>query len=162
MNEFIQILRAPIAIGKTNLSGEDMYMSAMRGKCLNIIHVYQDSLWAMGDKSIQVPSIAPVENATPEPAESTSGDQTDQTESASAAAVEEDAENVEKKFENVKISDEASAEVETQAESNAAGVEIDHEKVLTDSFLLALKYKSKEIKLPIIVSTFMKIMQTCW
>ena len=39
---------------------------------------------------------------------------------------------------------------------------IDHEKVLEDSFLCAIKFKQKEFKLPVIVSTFMKIMQTCW
>jgi translation initiation factor 2D len=38
---------------------------------------------------------------------------------------------------------------------------IDHEKILEESFLCAIKFKSKEFKLPIIVSTFMKIMQTC-
>ena len=31
---------APIAIGITWLSGEDMYMSGMRDKCLNILHLH--------------------------------------------------------------------------------------------------------------------------
>ncbi len=39
---------------------------------------------------------------------------------------------------------------------------VDHEQILTECFKCAIKFKSKEITLPIIVSTFMKIMQSCW
>ena len=44
-------------MGKSCLSGEDMYMSAMRGRCLSILHIHRDGLWAMGDKSLVVPNI---------------------------------------------------------------------------------------------------------
>ncbi|XP_064625145.1 eukaryotic translation initiation factor 2D-like [Lineus longissimus] len=43
--------KAPIAIGKTAMSGSDMYLSAMRGKGVMLYHVYKDQLWAHGDKS---------------------------------------------------------------------------------------------------------------
>ena len=51
------VLRVPIAIGRTSMCGEDMYMSGMRGKCVTILHIYQDQLWALGDQSIQPPII---------------------------------------------------------------------------------------------------------
>ena len=55
--------------------------------------------------------------------------------------------------EDLKLSDEVNEEEE---------VEIDHEKILLECFQCAIRFKSKEFKLPLIVSTFMKIMQTCW
>ena len=48
-----------MAIGKSFRSGEEMYMSAMKGKGLIILNIYNDNLWAMGDKSIQIPLILP-------------------------------------------------------------------------------------------------------
>jgi hypothetical protein len=56
---FFKLYRAPIAIGKSFKSGDDMYMSAMKGKCLNILNIYKDNLWALGDKSLEVPLISP-------------------------------------------------------------------------------------------------------
>ncbi|KAH9498457.1 Eukaryotic translation initiation factor 2D [Bulinus truncatus] len=43
--------KSPVAIGKALLSGEDMYMSAMRGKGVSVLHILGDALWEMGDKS---------------------------------------------------------------------------------------------------------------
>ncbi|XP_074642083.1 eukaryotic translation initiation factor 2D-like [Tubulanus polymorphus] len=43
--------RAPIGVGLTAMSSEDMYMSAMKGKGVLMAHVYKDYLWALGDKS---------------------------------------------------------------------------------------------------------------
>ncbi|BFY99154.1 hypothetical protein BsWGS_02194 [Bradybaena similaris] len=43
--------KSPVALGKALLSGEDMYMSAMRGKGVSILHIYGDALWEFGDKS---------------------------------------------------------------------------------------------------------------
>lgn len=40
--------------------------------------------------------------------------------------------------------------------------EIDHEKIVMESFQCAIRFKNKEFKLPVIVSTFMKVMQSCW
>lgn len=38
------IVQAPIAVGVTALSSEDMYMSGGRGRCVDIIHVIGDQL----------------------------------------------------------------------------------------------------------------------
>ncbi|XP_014678119.1 PREDICTED: eukaryotic translation initiation factor 2D-like [Priapulus caudatus] len=43
--------RAPVAVGRTLLSTEDMYMSAMRGKGVAVLHSYMDQLWSHGNKS---------------------------------------------------------------------------------------------------------------
>ena len=54
---------APIGIGRAHLSGEDMYMSGMRGKCLIMLQIFQDNLWSLGDRSISVPEIPTVKNS---------------------------------------------------------------------------------------------------
>jgi hypothetical protein len=153
------ISSAPIAIGKTYFSGEDMYMSAMKGKCLNIVNIYTDNLWAMGDKSIEVPNIP-----TPEPVVEKKSETEEMPKQALENEVvdasvepkielkenEEDVSQIEEKIDNLELKEDENKSV------------VDHEKILEDSFLCAIKFKQKEYKLPIIVSTFMKIMQTCW
>ena len=69
--------------------------------------------------------------------------------------------------EDLKLSDEVNAEsvgikVNDEEDNEEEEVEIDHEKILLECFQCAIRFKSKEFKLPLIVSTFMKIMQTCW
>jgi translation initiation factor 2D len=156
------VFSAPIAIGKANISGEDMYMSAMKGKCLNMIHVYQDSLWALGDQSIQVPLISPPStNAKTETKPEETGI------SEPSAETEAKIDDIVKSVEQVKIED-APKPFEKTEKNQELNVEttnietVDHEKILTDSFLIAIKFKSKDLKLPVIVSSFMKLMQNCW
>lgn len=155
--------RAPVGIGKVHYSGEDMYMSGMRGKCLDMIHVYQDTLWALGDKSIKMPIIpTPVTNETPVDDD----DKSDEDEK-NEFEVQGD-ENLEtKQFSELKLEDcetlkEAEKEETNEDADEKEEDEIDHEKLLVDSFCCAAKFKSKEFKLPVIVSTFMKVMQSCW
>ncbi len=38
---------------------------------------------------------------------------------------------------------------------------VDHAKLLEDCFMCSIKFRTKEFKLPVIVSTFNKLMQTC-
>jgi translation initiation factor 2D len=144
-------------VGKTYLCGEDMYMSAMKGKCLNIINIYTDNLWAMGDKSIEVPNIPTPE---PEPEKKSENKEVNSNQVPENEAIDT---GVEPKLE-IKENDELEKKIENLElkEDENKSVEVDHEKVLEDSFLCAIKFKQKEFKLPVIVSTFMKIMQTCW
>ncbi|ESO92608.1 hypothetical protein LOTGIDRAFT_233056 [Lottia gigantea] len=44
--------RSPMAVGETLLSGEDMYLSAMKGKGVKPLHMMGDLLWEMGDQSV--------------------------------------------------------------------------------------------------------------
>lgn len=42
------LLQAPIAVGLTALSSEDMYMAAGHGRCVEIFHVIGDTLCQLG------------------------------------------------------------------------------------------------------------------
>lgn len=152
-------------------------MSGMRGKCLNMLHVYEDSLWALGDKSIKPPLIlpqAPTPTKTEEDKEvekEGSDEKQEDNETSSADDKKELGEEEkkdqladnEKKMDELKLDDKEEAVDESELnEEEEKKDDIDHEKLLLDSFLTAAKFKSKEFKLPVIVSTFMKIMQTCW
>lgn len=150
-----------------------MYMSGMRGKCLNMLHVYEDSLWALGDKSIKPPLILPQaptltkteedkeveKEESEENQEDNETSSTDKKESGEEEKKDQLADN-EKKMDELKLDDKEETVDESEEEEKKD--DIDHEKLLLDSFLTAAKFKSKEFKLPVIVSTFMKIMQTCW
>lgn len=134
-----------------------MYMSAMKGKCLNMLHIYRDKLWSLGDQSIPLPHIEKpvqqsqsVEPAFEEPA-ATTEDKVEGDETVSQLSEL----NLDDKKTSAQDADDSNEEC-----SGAEGV--DHEKILIDAFVVAVKYKSKEFKLPIIVSTFVKIMQSCW
>lgn len=167
--------RAPVGIGRAHYSGEDMYMSGMRGKCLDMLHVLEDSLWAFGDKSIKMPLI-------PSPIQAESSDEKSENETDDKQILDTDKLS-ELKLEDLeetsgdKLSDEQAVAKDGQEESTEpkddeeskqedekeeGEAEIDHERLLVDSFLCAAKFKSKEFKLPVIVSTFMKVMQSCW
>lgn len=135
-------------MGKANISGEDMYMSAMRGKCLNMIHCYFDHLWALGDKSIEVPLVSKKSEIN--------NQQVENEEQSKVSELDQNA--LEEKMENLTTEESCKAiNLEEDLETN-----VDHEEILTDSFLAACKFKYKEIKLPVVVSTFMKTMQSCW
>ena len=127
-------------------------MSGMKGRGLKILHIYQDNLWALGDRTIPVPNI-PIQETTTEI----------KTEKLETKNEENVLDQVEEKLEETKIDNEKIQESETQQENELKEENVlDHEKILTDSFLCAIKFKSKEFKLPVIVSTFMKTLQSCW
>ena len=50
--------RAAVAVGKTALSGDDMYMAGGRGKALNVLHCYGDHLWESGTRE-ELPELGP-------------------------------------------------------------------------------------------------------
>jgi hypothetical protein len=146
-----------------------MYMSAMKGKCLNMLHVWQDTLFMLGDTTTQMPVIPsepsptvvkPVEENDDLNAVEVAVDTSEATETT-ASDSKETAEASASEISNL-ISEMKVDKQEEQRVEEAAAVDVDHEKVLTDAFLIALKYKSKEIKLPCLVSTFMKTVQACW
>ena len=121
----------------------------MRGKCLNMIHCYLDNLWNQGDKSIELPLITKAIEPNND-----SQDKSERIEDISQ-------ENLEEKIEGLTNQDsdmpKSSEEYKENLDSST-----NHEEILTSSFLAACKFKLKEIKFPIVVSTFMKIMQSCW
>lgn len=52
-------IQAPVAVGITALSSEDMYMSAGHGKCVEILHVIGDTLCQLGKPPLR-PNLGPV------------------------------------------------------------------------------------------------------
>jgi translation initiation factor 2D len=138
-------------------------MSGMKGKCLSILHIYQDHLWALGEQSIQVPFI-PSSALTPKPVEEKNEEKQEKIEEETNSALVQ--ENLDERMEMVKI-DEQDKEEQQEKEENIEKKsddepEVNHEKILEEAFLCAIKFKSKEFKLPVLVSTFMKTLQSCW
>ncbi|XP_013073483.2 eukaryotic translation initiation factor 2D-like isoform X1 [Biomphalaria glabrata] len=74
--------KSPVAIGKALLSGEDMYMSAMRGKGVSVLHIMGDTLWEMGDKSRppMIPETLPNSYCEEEVENTKTTEETDQSE----------------------------------------------------------------------------------
>ena len=153
-----------------------MYMSAMKGKCLNILNIYKDNLWALGDKSIEVPQIAAPPKLL-EKVDETSSSALETKENAADlndVALNMDKLDLTSRTESENQAEQRETDIQTKPDTEADDqkeeekeevleeAKVDHEKVLEESFLCAVKFRSKEFKLPIIVSTFMKIMQTCW
>jgi len=160
--------RVPVGIGKTYFSGEDMYMSGMKGKCLSIFHIYQDNLWALGDQSIQVPFIpspVPILKQLEEAQEVNQEKNKEDTKAELAReTLEEQIEKVliEEDSEKEQPENEKEIEKKNEEEAEQTKLQVNHEQILEEAFLCAVKFKSKEFKLPVLVSTFMKTLQSCW
>lgn len=153
---------APVGVGRTHLSGEDMYMSGMRGKCLIMLQIYQDNLWLMGDRNIPLPFIPTVkdDNQSLKETQINPGEENKTENETKPEAYT--TELLTEQIENMQLKETANEENKTESSADLAEERVDHEKILTECFLCAVKFKSKEFKLPIIVSTFMKTMQACW
>jgi translation initiation factor 2D len=136
---------APVAIGRTLMSGEDMYMSGMKGRGFTILHLYQDKLWSMGNETIPLPLIIS------SPSNEAKGE-------IVSEKTEEEEEIIKSIETNLQLNKEIEEEEKEEEEEEEEEVETDWDQLLQDAFLFTLKYKKKEFKLPIIVSTFMKIM----
>lgn len=110
--------QAPVAVGKTALSGEDMFMSAMRGKGVIILHTFGDHLWALGDKS-QIPLIS-VQEVTEDVG---SGNQmSSNCEKSKDDCIDELKEGEPSSLDNSKVSDQPG---ESSLSSDAAGIDVD-------------------------------------
>jgi hypothetical protein len=138
-------------------------MSAMKGKGLTILNIYTDNLWMMGDKS-ELPLITPFLSTETKIPETTNASSIDDY---SKVALTDVALNINNLDLNNPSNTDANEVISKNTEDGDPDAEnsseqINHENVLEESFLCAIKFKSKEFKLPIIVSTFVKIMQTCW
>ena len=130
-----------------------------------MLHVYQDNLWALGDQSLQMPVIlAPTTGERTKLEENRSADADGLESSSEQTAPENKLEDLSEKIEQINLNEEEKIQTVEIVESldRSKADSVDHEQILTDSFLIATKYKSKELKLPVIVSTFMKLMQNCW
>ena len=136
----------PIAIGTTALSGEDMYMSAMRGCGIRILHIFKDYLWALGDQSLQPPIVEIKQESC--------------VEATTIENVKEDLEKMKLEINDNKNDQKEEQQSQLNPAEEPEELKLDDE-LLKNIFFATLKFKSKEIKLPIIVSTFTKLLQDC-
>ncbi|ELT91730.1 hypothetical protein CAPTEDRAFT_202452 [Capitella teleta] len=132
--------KAPVAVGRTAMCAEDMYMSALRGKGVTVIHSYQDLLWAVGDKS-DPPLI-------------------DDTEMLEIVKNRRGEEEIVESMASVNLQDgtegEASEAVEDETEVDPRSLQEIQDELLEKTFLFALKSQLKAANLPILTSKFFK------
>jgi hypothetical protein len=147
---------------------------------MQLLHLYHDNLWQSGDTSISMPVIISKQ-------EEKVTDVANKLEETHAKVNQLDKQNNDEEFETKMndlaeeicdtklgvsesieqdsgkaVMDDAQLDVDDTFTPKEETESIDHEALLCESFLCAVKFKSKEIKLPIIASTFMKLMQQCW
>ena len=134
---------------------------------MTILNIHGDFLWSLGDRS-QPPFIAtPTATAVQPDKEPASHPETVEEKEQSASMTvqaDNDTEEVSEALTTkLNVREETPTLGEPEADSSASeneGDGIDHEQLLEECFLIAVKFK--DIKVPIIVSTFAKTMQTCW
>ncbi|CAM1328497.1 EIF2D (predicted) [Pycnogonum litorale] len=131
---------APVAVGHTALSSQDMFESGKRGKAVIIQHVYRDQLWAVGEKG-DLPVIKPAKQLEMCSVDS-DGRVTDV-----AKDLKLDAEQC---LQSARTDD--GDELEAMRDDKSP-VEL-MDELLSNCFLSALKSVGKKLELPVLTSTF--------
>lgn len=151
--------KAAVAVGEAALSSHDMYMSGGRGKCVIVLHVYEDELCKFGG-SVPLPRLEPalikVTDESP-----VGSDESDSVVLSFANAVKS---NGVVEQGDVETPSSAATVVEEGCEQFS---EEDFEKsnkelasaddVITYCFLKALNTSVKNVKLPLLTSNFYKL-----
>jgi len=147
---------AAIAVGKTALSSEDMYMAGRRGKGVEILHCIGDYLWKAGSQDsppelgppelFALPSSAVVENET-------SDNVSDLKETVEGLSINENEPNA--CDENLTALTNENP-VDAIEEDPRSPQEI-MDDLLNYCFLKALKTSAKKIELPVLTSNFFRL-----
>ncbi|XP_046578103.1 eukaryotic translation initiation factor 2D-like [Haliotis rubra] len=149
--------RAPVAVGNACLSGEDMYLSAMRGKGVEIVHILGDQLWEFGDQS-SPPDLGD-DVFTELLGEAQQDDSDGEAEEASVSQTAEVAQGVEDlTLDNCDPEpggDNSGGATGGMEEESRDSVEVMDERLRT-CCLCALKSKVKKSDLPLLTSAFFK------
>ncbi|XP_063995162.1 eukaryotic translation initiation factor 2D isoform X2 [Diachasmimorpha longicaudata] len=144
--------KAPVAVGITSHSSEDMYMSAGRGKCADILHVIGDGLCQLGKPPVR-PELGP-----PGDEGSTNTEAHDEEPESTTIPTPESAASIERLTEALDISESAEEKAEV-ASAPSEELTLDPveemDSLLEYSFLKACK-KMKKSDLPILSSNFFK------
>lgn len=143
--------KAAVAVGDCALSSQDMYMSAGRGKCVIVLHVYDDELCKFGS-SLPLPQYGPavcksIENIEP----------IDKVENNPISYA-----NTLKPKDNEPKPEPESEPVEAQVNDEKENEPDNHDlespdDVLMYCFLKALNTSVKSVKLPLLISNFYKL-----
>ncbi|KAK6179271.1 hypothetical protein SNE40_011673 [Patella caerulea] len=147
--------RAPVAVGETLLSGEDMYLSAMKGKGVKPIHMMGDLLWQLGDQS-EPPHLSDDINIEGD------GESEDDSDGDDKESDNEDVPAIEKltvhdnecKGATAAVSDSENSESEEEEEGEDPKKVMD--ELLDYCCLCALKAKVKKSDLPLSTGIFFK------
>ncbi|XP_068216132.1 eukaryotic translation initiation factor 2D-like isoform X2 [Palaemon carinicauda] len=159
--------KAPVAVGCTAHSSMDMFMAACQGKGVNILHVFKDTLWAMGSKSLPpslgIPKIMIDKKIIKEERIDGIKTLTKELEDSEEVA-EESVKGVVEDVENLDIDEVATNKSEVAPEDDAAQEEIPQasgpevmDKLLLHCFLKAWKTSAKKVEIPILTSNFYRL-----
>lgn len=146
--------KAAVAIGNCALSSHDMYMSGGRGKCIIVLHTYEDELCKFGT-FVPLPQYGPVfGEATAEPAPSPEPPRNAaETEKLSYAGTLRDPKPVDRVLPVQQLTlNEAAGE-----ESNQVDKLSSPDELVTYCFLKALNTTVRTVKLPLLISNFYKL-----
>lgn len=133
--------KAAAVVGEAALSSHDMYMSGGRGKCVIVLHVYEDELYKFGTV-VPLPQLGPVfvDTLPDEPS-------TDEKVSYARAVKLADDQTGEITLNKLKVSEETESNLMLNTDDD----------VLMYCFLKALNTSMKNVKLPLLISNFYKL-----
>ncbi len=140
--------KAAVAVGDCALSSEDMYMSGGRGKCLLLLHVYEDELCKFGG-IVTLPQHGPAFAKSVDEPEPTIPCQNEKQSYANSVKQENRPSVNEAIFENLRI--------EETAEETAIPALSSDDDIVSYCFLKALNTSVKNVKLPLLISNFYKV-----
>ncbi|KAJ8016133.1 hypothetical protein DPEC_G00004020 [Dallia pectoralis] len=160
--------RAPVAVGTAIMATAEMQSMGMKGRGVSILHSYQDSLWAFGDKS-GPPSLPDVDTEGVEAMflEEEEDDQestkVDAEEPCSNSHVDDILDSHCPGIQKIRLGDREEDEEEQgleEADKDPEDPRSPQEQMdarLLQCFLHALKSKVKKSELPLLTSTFLRI-----
>jgi len=150
---------AAVAIGKTALSSEDMYMAGRRGKGVEILHCVGDFLYKVGTQELP-PELGPPELFATSPApglieEATSDEHvTELKEDMEVLSISNDPTELEGNNCDEKLKEEETA---APIEEDTRTPQEIMDELLNYCFLKALKKSAKKIELPVLTSNFFRL-----
>lgn len=150
---------AAVAIGRTALSSEDMYMAGRRGKGVEIFHCIGDFLCKVGTQELP-PDLGPPEIFAPPPAtgiiEETICDSsvTDLKENVEELSIDNNSAGLD---DNVCDENQKEDEVAVPNEVDTRSPQEIMDELLNYCFLKALKTSAKKIELPVLTSNFFRL-----
>ena len=154
---------AAVAVGRTALSSEDMYMAGRRGKGVEILHCIGDKLWELGGKESPPQWGPPAVMQSANNEEEASQEMTEQSDEAQATIPEDDT-KPESSVDQQPVGEETESNADEATEGIAEG-ESETQKspqelmdeLVEYCFLKALKTSAKKIELPVLTSNFFRL-----
>lgn len=148
---------APVAVGTSQMSKEELLVEGRKGKAVIIAHSYNDTLWSSGDKStLPVISKNHVELCDSD------DDEADQDQQAAITGGQDDVDTLESNClllnlnESVEENKNGQSEVATESDETCDDNQYSMDDLLYMSFMTAVRINGKKVTLPVLTSTFYK------